>query len=378
MQPVRLALVTETYPPDVNGVAMTLERLCRGLRERGHTVTIYRPVRRGTPEPTDPHLRHLPGLPIPRYKALTFGLPAQRSFKRAWRAEQPDLVHIATEGPLGWSAHRAARRLGIPATSSYHTNFHAYGAHYGAIWTRRLTLWWLRRLHNKTRATFAPSEDLIAQLREAGFRNLKLLSRGVDTTLFSPAKRDPALRATWGASEETPVAIYVGRLAPEKNLALTLRAAEVLRQEQPEAQVVLVGDGPARGELEQRFPWVHFAGLQLGEDLARHYASGDLFLFASETETFGNVLTEALASGLLVVAYNYAAAARYIRSGENGQTVPLGDAEAFVAATRELASQVSSWRPRRDAARVTAEAISWDRVIDGFARDLTEVLRTSH
>ena len=373
--PMRLTLVTETYPPDVNGVAMTLEQLTRGMARRGHDVTVVRPDPHEAYEPSHARitLDHVKGLPIPCYPELRFGFPAGRHLKGRWREARPDLVHVATEGPLGRSAIKAARKLGIPATTSFHTNFHTYAGLYGFKWLQRMTLRALRGVHKQAATTFVPSETVRRALEPAGFENLRVMGRGVDMERFHPGRRDPELRTSWGVDDDTPVGLYVGRLATEKNIALTVRAFEAMTAVIPGMRCVLIGDGPLREKLEREHPEYHFAGMRLGEDLARHIASGDVFPFASVTETFGNVVTEAMASGLLVLAYDYAAAKLHIRTGENGVRVPFGDEEAFLAAATRLAGDVEGWQHLRDGAVETARGLSWDAIIDGFESRLLEV-----
>src|SRR5258708_20516680 len=189
---LQLVLVTETYSPEINGVAMTLGHLVLGLTRRGHQVTIPRPRQRaekGAPalQVNGPVPQHLvPGMPIAGYPVLRFGLPAGRRLRRLWRRSRPDLVHIATEGPLGWSALNTAHALGLPVTSSFHTNFHHYTHDYRFSWLFTLTARWLRHFHNRTLRTFAPTRELCAELAADGYRNLCVLSRGVDTGHFTP------------------------------------------------------------------------------------------------------------------------------------------------------------------------------------------------
>lgn len=368
-----MCLVTETFPPEVNGVAMTLERLVAGLRERGHRVDVVRPRQSRGDVGGNGDLT-VRGLPLPGYPELKFGLPAGGTLRRRWAERRPDVVHVATEGPLGWSAIRGARRLGIPLSSSFHTNFHTYGDHYGYGLLKRVALWYLRAAHNRTDLTLVPSTTVLDTLRADRFRNLDLLGRGVDTTLFDPARRSEALRAGWGGGDG-PVAIHVGRLAGEKNIPLVVAAFEAMRREDPAMRLVLVGDGPARAALERAHPEYRFAGLRRGEDLARHYASGDVFLFPSVTETFGNVVTEALASGLVVLGYDYAAAGQLVRHGANGLVAPFGDEAAFVETAREIARAPRSWPALRAAARATALGASWDRIVRDFEERLRAVAR---
>ena len=378
---MKLALVTETFPPEINGVAMTLGQLASGLARRGFAVTVHRPRqgRSDQPSPTLPYTELLhPGVPIPGYSLLRLGLPARGALLRAWRASRPDIVHVATEGPLGWSALGAAERLGIPLASSFHTNFHSYSKHYGFGFLTRPALAYLRWFHNRTRITLSPTDELNRELTRDGFKGMRLLSRGVDTELFSPARRDATLRSTWGAAEDDPVFIHVSRLAAEKNYRLLFRAWDEIRSLHPRARFVVVSDGPLRARLQRRYPWARFTGFLEREELARHYASADVFLYPSLTETFGNVLTESLASGLAVSAFAYAAAARYVRHGENGLLAPFGDEAAFLENARTLAAEDP--RPRRQlglVARASAEYIPWSKVIDGFAQDLKQAAMPS-
>lgn len=373
---MKIALVTETYPPEINGVAMTLSHLVEGLAHRSHELTVVRPRQspNDRPSPGKGYVEQLfRGLPIPGYPMLRLGVPARGALVRLWRQERPDLVHIATEGPLGYSALLAARRLGIPISSSFHTNFHSYSQHYGFAFLSRVALGYLRHFHNRTRATLSPTTELNTELARDGFRNLRLLSRGVNTRVFSPAHRSEILRRRYGVGPEDLLVVHVSRLAAEKNYPLLLRGFAAVRRVQPNAKFVIVSDGPMRKKLQRDNPDVQFTGFVSREDLAAHYASADLFLYASLTETFGNVVTEAMASGLPVVAFNYAAAARYIRHLHNGWLVTLADETAFLEGASHVAADGALRAKFGIEARKTAEGISWDHVIDGLERDLLEL-----
>jgi glycosyltransferase involved in cell wall biosynthesis len=366
-RPLRIALVTETYPPEINGVAMTTERIVGGLLQRGHSIQLVRPRQGSADQPAaQGALTQLlvSSIALPRYSELRMGLPAVGRLTRCWRARRPDVVHVVTEGPLGWAALVAARRLDVPAASDFHTNFHSYSRHYGVGFLRGMIGSYLRRFHNRSLCTFVPTRQLRGELEREGYRNVRVVARGVDTRLFTPARRSAELRRHWGLGPDDLAVICVGRLAPEKNLPLALSAFVKIRDHRPDARLVLVGDGPARAGLERNHPGHVFAGMRKGEDLATHYASGDLFLFPSQTETFGNVTLEAMAS-------------EHVVDGESGLLVPFGDAHAFERASLRLATDRALLSALRREARLSAEGVSWDQIVDTFSEALTGIARST-
>jgi glycosyltransferase involved in cell wall biosynthesis len=375
---LRIAVVTETYPPEVNGVAMTLGRLVNGLQVRNHQVQLIRPRQNDgdQPQPTATLSEHLQrGIALPRYEGLKMGLPAKAALTRLWTRQRPDVVQIATEGPLGWSALAAANKLRLPVASDFHTNFHSYSSHYGFGLLRRAIVAYLRKFHNKAAVTLVPTEGIRRELLAYGYENIEIIGRGVDTQLFHPGRRDAALRAQWGMGENETAVLYVGRLAAEKNLALVFSAFDAMHRAHPATRLVLVGDGPERAAWQARRPDAIFCGTQIGERLAAHYASGDIFLFPSLTETWGNVTIEAMASGLAVVAYDCAAAEEIIRHGENGLKAPPEDEAAFIDQAISLAPDAIQQRRLGTAAAARAAQLSWDAIIDSFERVL---LRLAH
>ena len=379
---LRVAVVTETYPPEVNGVAATIAVMVRGLIARGHSVEVIRPrqhVDRSS-KPASPVRDEMlvAGLPIPGYNSLRFGMPATRRLVDHWKRQRPDIVQVVTEGPLGWSGVRAARKLEIPCASDFHTNFHAYSTHYRAAWLYRPIAHYLRSLHNATAITMVPTQELNDCLSNFGFERISVVSRGVDTRLFHPHRRNEALRRTWGVAPDTPVVMLVSRIAAEKNLDALFRTFAQMRIANPAARLVIVGDGPERERLERRHPGHAFAGMRRGEHLAEHYASGDIFLYPSLSETFGNVTIEAMASGLAVVAYDYAASREHIRHDVNGLVAPFGDEAAFIAHACGLVTDVARIARLREAARSTAETFDWERVLDALEDTLTRVAHSAH
>lgn len=369
---LHIALVSETYPPEVNGVANTLGRLCQGLRDRGHRLQLVRPRQVDETGASNDELLLTRGWPLPGYAGLQWGQSSLHKLLRRWQRNRPDVLYIATEGPLGLSALRAARRLGIPVVSGFHTNFQQYSDHYGLGLLTRLLTGYLRWFHNRSRLTLVPSPSQRLELQRRGFERLELLARGVDGQLFHPTRRSSELRATWGLTENETAILHVGRLAAEKNLQLLVRTYQALKLSLPQRRMklVIVGDGPLRAQLEQELPDAVFCGVQRGEELATHYASGDLFLFPSLSETFGNVLLEALASGLGVVAFDQAAAALHIRHGHNGALASPGDEQAFIEAAQWLLQDSESLRRTRLNARQHAGKQGWSQIIAQFEAHL--------
>lgn len=376
-RPLRISLVTETYLPEVNGVAMTLGELVRGMRDCGHTIELVRPRQFDSEVPCErPRFEEflVRGIALPKYDVLKLGRPCAEHLMTRWKWKRPDVVHIATEGPLGWSALSAAQRLGLPVTTDFHTNFHSYTSHYGVAWLKVPVAAYLRHFHNKALCTMVPTDELKAELEALRFKRLVVVARGVDTTLFNPSRRDPILRKTWQVEDDDPVLLSVGRVAPEKNLDLALSTFHAVRTRVPRAKLVVVGDGPARAELQARAADVIFSGARHGVDLAAQYASADVFLFPSMTETYGNVAVEALASGLAVVAYKYAAPAQHIRDDVNGITVAFGDRAAFIDAATALAADPRRIARYREEARRSMEGLAWTEIVTRFESAIFESL----
>lgn len=366
----RVCIVTETYAPEVNGVAHTLSTLVNGMRDRGIQVQIIRPRQNKLDKDDDVTLT-LPGLPIPGYPELKFGLPYYRRVLNTLTRFRPEAVYVATEGPLGWVATKAAEKLGIHVISGFHTNFHQYGKHYRIGALENLGYRYLRWFHNTTSATLVPTSAQASELTAHGFERVRVMARGVNSRQFSPDHRSPELRAGWGAQPEDLVLLYVGRIAAEKNLQLVLRTYEQLRSQDDTVKLVLVGNGPELQGIRERHPEVICAGVRRGEELSRFYASGDIFLFPSLTDTFGNVVTEALASGLGLVAFDYAAAHEHTQHEKSAMLASFGDEKAFIRHAASLLERPNLLRTIRLQARQLACTISWDSIIDEFTQHLS-------
>jgi glycosyltransferase involved in cell wall biosynthesis len=363
----RIAYITETYPPDINGVAMTVAKTVETLRSRGHELQLIRPrnatdpAGRG-PDPLQEFL--VRGAPIPLYKQLKLGLPAKRALVQLWSRRRPDLVHIATEGPLGWSALQAARKLKLPVCSDFRTNFHAYSQYYGMGWLKGAIFSYMKKFHNMAQCTMVPTQETFEQLQSMGFERLQVVARGVDTDLYSPHHRSDFLRTQWGATPSTLVLLSVGRLAAEKNLDLVVQSYRQIKSVVKDCKLVFVGDGPYRATLQTQCPDAVFAGFRTANDLAEHYASADLFLFPSLTETFGNVTLEAMASGLPIVAFDHAAAKELIIPERHGLLANVNDPNQFVSQSLKVSISPELRLHLASYARTRALEMGWTSIME--------------
>lgn len=371
---MQIAYVTETYPPEINGVALTVARTVAHLRTHGHAVDLIRPCQRGELRRPGVEQWLTWGCPIPMYPDLRFGWARPAEMRRRFLQRRPDLVHVATPGPLGQVAARVAKDMGLPVTSDFRTNFHQYSRYYRLGWGEPLIRRLMRAMHNSVDLTFIPTPELWSRLKLDGFQRLAVVGRGVDADQFSPTWRSATLRTSWGADEHTPVLLYVGRLAAEKQVDLALQAWAQARVLRPETRMVVVGDGPLRQQLQRKWPDAIFTGMLSGEALSRAYASADLFLFPSETETFGNVTLEAMASGLCVVAFDIAAASLLIDPALTGYLVPAGNRDAFCSTVRELVERLPELGPLRVLARSRARLAGWDDVLTEQSRQMTALV----
>lgn len=361
---MRATIVTETYFPQVNGVSRTLGQLVRHLCGQGDEVQLVHPDY-GAPKVFDRTVL-VPSFSLPFYKELRLPRPPFRGVHRAIEAFAPDIVHIATEATLGLSILRHTLRHGTPVVSSFHTNFDQYSAHYGVGWARG-TIWrYLRWFHNRTLETYVPSRATIGELEGRGFERLVLWPRGVDSTLFRPDRpgRD-RVRESLGFQAGDVVIAYVSRIAAEKNIDYLAEALSEVSSARTDARFLFVGDGPEREEVERRMgAGARFVGYRSGEDLADHYAAADLFAFSSLTETFGNVVLEAMASGLPVIALRAGGVGDIVRPGDTGMLLPAdASPRAFAASVMSLVDCERDRRRMSAAARSFALSQSWDEIM---------------
>jgi glycosyltransferase involved in cell wall biosynthesis len=372
---MRVTLVTETYFPQVNGVSRTLGELARCLRDCGDDVQLICPDY-GTGVELE-HVYQVPSIVLPFYKELHLPRPPFGRVHRAVTAFRPDIVHIATEATLGWSILRYALRRGLPVVSSFHTNFDQYSRHYRVGWAKGLIWRYLRWFHNRTRETYVPSRTTIGELGAMGFERLELWRRGVDSGAFRPDRPGRIeVRRALGWSPEDVVITYVSRIAPEKNVDYLADALAIVASRRPDVRILFVGDGPSRAALEARLgPVAHFAGYRQGADLADYYAAADIFAFASKTETLGNVVIEAMSSGLPVVALKAGGVSETVRSGWTGILIgPDEPASRFAAAILWLIEQPDERQRMAASARSFAVSQSWESVMASLRRRYQNII----
>lgn len=383
-----MLVCTDTYPPQVNGASVVTELTVRGLRARGWTCGVVAPR---TPKPSSlspwseapPPVETLPSIPLPHYPEVRVALPLRSRVRRAIETFRPDLVHAPTEFIIGQLAVAEARRAGIPYCTSYHTDFDRYADAYGVPWLRGPVRRWLRRFHGGARRIFTPSLTAREDLRRLGLDAVEVWGRGVEDDLFHPRHRSTGPRLRWHLGSAFTF-LYVGRLAPEKSVDVVLRAFAQLRTTVPSGSVrlLIAGGGPAERDLRAiAGPDVTFVGtLHREQDLPVLYASADAFVFASQTETLGLVILEAMASGLPVIATPAGGVAEHLIPGENGLVFEPGDIFGCARRMRELVTDRALLERLRSGARQSAVRRSWTAELDhldGVYRSLVCEARAS-
>jgi phosphatidylinositol alpha 1,6-mannosyltransferase len=350
---VRVALVTDTYTPQVNGVTTVTERIARVLRDLGHGVRVVAP-RYPSHSPTAGDELRITSAPFPPYPAIRLSLPQFSTVSRFLDDFAPEIVHVATEGPLGLTGRRYAVRRGVPLVTSYHTNFPQYARHYGAGIAEPLVWKWLRWFHQPARLTQTPGAAVRDELLRRGIGRPIVWGCGVDTAHFHPGRRRAAWRRWLAGADDTTVILHVGRLAPEKNLRALADSWKAARARLGQrATFVIAGDGPEKRWLLGRMPWVRQLGFLDRDKLAEVYASSDICVLPSRTETCGLVALEAMASGVAVVAADAGGFRESIVHGETGLLVAPDDASGFAASIMSL---IAAPGRRRDMAAAGREA----------------------
>lgn len=367
--PLHIALISETFTPPSPGPTSTLARLCAGLSERGHQLQLVRPRQAADRQRSnDAQLVLTHGWPLPWHPSVQWSPDTRQQLLTAWRQQRPDVLYIATEGPLGLAALGAARQLQIPVVSGVHHNLEQYRKQPGWAPFSNLLSHYLRWFHNRSQLTLVPSPNQYLELGRRGFQRLQLLGRGVDSRLFHPRRRSAILRASWGLDEQAIAVLYVGYPSNDNPTELLAPCLHALQRAHPQRRIRLIVSAAhmQRAALQQALPEAVVLETPADDALAEHYASGDVLLLANGDGHGSRVLLEALASGLAVVAFERGAAAQHIRHGHNGALAMSDDLQGFIEAASWLLDDRETLRRIRLNARLHASHQGWESVIQRF------------
>lgn len=355
---MRIAYFTESLPPLTDGVARTYTRLAETLNRRKIDFLFFASVLPKEEEPWRGRVIHVPWIPFPLYRYYRVGIPNPFRLNPILDRFKPDLIQVAAPTPMGIFGQNYALKRNIPCVSSYHTHFVDYFPYYHVKWSIKWGWDYMRWFYNRTRVIFAPSHDTVSELKKRGFEGLELWPRGIDRSRFSPRLRSEALRKKLGLGKEK-LLLFVGRLVQEKGLDELSKAALALRRQGYRFHLAFAGDGPYRSILEKRLPQSHYFGFIQGRELSELYASSDLFVFPSTTETFGNVVLEAFASGLPVVGAAQGGSLDLVKPGVNGLLAKPLDAEDLTRQVRTLLDNPKTVKRMVQGALATAAHFHW-------------------
>jgi phosphatidylinositol alpha 1,6-mannosyltransferase len=373
---VRIALFSEVYWPMVSGVGVTLLRLSKALQQRGHEVRVYSasyalPLGQGD----RPEVHRSPSIPLFLYPDVQWAFPRLRDVLEDVGRFRPDVIHVATEFALGLAGLKTARQLKLPVLASAHTDYDKYAARYGVDWALRVGWHYLRWFYGQAYRVLCPSRIYQEHLHSRGVTHTGIWSRGVDPDEFHPRFRSQTYRQRLGLGPSDLLITYIGRIAREKNLSQLLAAWEALATERGTAQLALVGRGPLEEEIRRRqIPGVHVLGLLHERALAEAYASADLFVFPSATETFGNSLLEAMGSGLPCLAAGAAGVLEFARHGRNAWLVPPNSTAAIAHGLRRLMQNPALRYKLAEGGLATATERRWEEVYDRLLEDYREAI----
>jgi phosphatidylinositol alpha 1,6-mannosyltransferase len=362
VRPFRVAYFAGTMRPGHDGVTRVLYRLIDAVRDRGIEAEFFSPI--VPPESLQDVLMHkVPSVAFPLYPDYRLTIPGSKYFEKRLKEFAPDLIHINSPCPLGYAAVKYANKNGIPVVATYHTHFPSYARYYKVTALEAFSWSYLRSLYNDCDAVYVPSEPVRSELRAHGLDTTEFLPHGVDTSAFGPRYRDEEWRRAMGWEGKT-LLLFAGRLVWEKDLKTLAEAYRIVSEKHPDARFVIAGDGPVRRDLEELMPAASFLGMLSGTDLSRAYASSDLFVFPSTTETFGNVTLEAMASGVMPICAAQGGAAGFVRSGATGLLAEPRDAADLAAKIEAMLKHPEERDRMARAALVFARTQSWERIFD--------------
>lgn len=372
---MKIAYCTESLPPKKDGVSKSLSRLADTLESQGIDFRFFSPVKPDESISWRDKVRKVTSVPFPLYTYYEIGLPMFENLDEEFDEFEPDLIHIASQTLLGMYGLNYAKKHHLPVVSSYHTHFISYFRYYGVQFAEKWGWSYLRWFHNQCMCNYAPSPSAAEELRIQGIQNVDLWQRGIDLEKFSPNYRDLELRRSVGADEDTPILLFVARLVKEKDLDDLIDAVKMLRSWEESFKVVIVGDGPMKDEIKQRLPEAHLPGFLQGEILSKWYASSDIFTFPSTTETFGNVILEAFASGIPAVGVKKGGVGDLITPDYDGFLAEPNDPDDFAKKIQPLLKDKQlRWR-LGEQAKLTAKKNSWQhinqRLLDSYQRVIT-------
>ncbi len=370
-----MAIFTGNYNYIKDGVAVTLNRLVDFLQRRGVPVLIFAPTIETPAFELVGEVVSVPSIPIPSRSEYRISLGLSKTARRRLEAFGPTLIHIAVPDILGYQALKLAGKWKLPVVASYHTRYDTYLKFYGLGGLERLGRRYLRSFYNKCLMVYPPSESMARILRDEGFsHNVRVWSRGVDSDLFSPARRSVDWRRSLGVGDDEVLVTFVGRLVKEKNTDLVVRIFKRLRERGIAFRAMFVGNGPEEETIKAALPDALFTGFLVGEALSRAYASSDIFLFPSESETFGNVTLEAMASGLPTVCADASGSRSLVVDGETGYLVPASDEAGFIERLAGLIADADLRARMGKAARQQAQKFSWDDILSGLLQSYADVV----
>jgi glycosyltransferase involved in cell wall biosynthesis len=375
---VRIALFSEVYWPMVSGVGVTLLRLTQALEARGHQVRVYTASYALPKGQTDrPEVHRSPSVPLFLYPDVQWAFPRLRDIVEDAARFRPDVVHVVTEFALGLAGLKAARQLGLPVVASAHTDYEKYATRYGVDWAVRVGWHYLRWFYGQAHRVLCPSRIYEEHLHSRGVTHTGLWSRGVDPEQFHPRFRSEAYRRALGLAAGDLLITYIGRIAREKNLLQLLAAWDALAPDRGSARLVLVGRGPLEDEIRRReIPGVHVAGLLHDRALSEAYASADIFVFPSPTETFGNSLLEAMGSGLPSLAAAAGGVLEFAQHGRNSWLVAPNSAPAIAEGLRRLINDSRLRRQLSEGALQSARERGWNQVYTQLLDDYQQAVES--
>ena len=372
---LRVALFTGNYNYIKDGVALTLNRLVAFLERRGVPVLVFSPVAEKPAFASVGELVPVPSMAIPTRPEYRIALGLSKRARERLEAFRPTLLHIAVPDIAGYKAMKLAESWGVPVVASYHTRYDTYLRFYGLGIFEKLGQRYMRHFYNRMRRVYAPSESMAEILRSEGqSQHVEIWARGVESDLFSPAKRDMAWRRSLGIADDEVAISFAGRLVKEKNTAIYMRVLNALTAKGLKVKPLVIGNGPEMAAMKAGLKDGIFVGFLHGEELARAYASSDIFFFPSESETFGNVTLEAMASGLPAVNAISSGSNSLVEEGVTGHLVSARDEQALAARLAALAEDPVLRQRMGEAARTRALDYSWDHILSGLLASYMDVL----